>query len=351
MNLYQKLSAAFPTLTFSPESELAPLTTVKLGGPAEVLLSVDHSNDLKAVVQYCLQQKVPLTLLGWGANTLIADRGIRGLVIQNKCREVEIFRQAPTAFTPTQINERLSQLDASGSTFAELDYDESNLERVAISVASGAPLPWLLQHCLQHNLTGLQWFSRIPATLGGAVVNNIHGGTHFLSEYIESVEVITPSGDIETWPSSQLQFGYDTSIFHATTAIITRVSLQLFKGDVARAQLVSQRWAQQKKHQPQRSLGCVFHNLSPQEQERLHLPTSSTGYFIDHILNLKGLQIGGARVSERHAAFIETDATATAHDYLAVIHRICQSAASHKVKLQLEIFCKGFTQTELSDIL
>lgn len=357
-NYLLSLQSEFPSLNFDTNVDLAPFTQVKLGGPAEVLFDTQSIEDLSQVVLFCQQQDIPVTLLGWGANTLIADRGIKGLVIRNRTKGVDLDPKLPAEIIEYQsqvdhsksLDTRFSQVPAS-STYADLEYNESHLPASPLVVDSGAPLPWLIYYTLDHGLTGLQWFARIPATLGGAVVNNIHGGKHFLSELILGVELIDELGQIKVMPADQLKFGYDTSIFHQQNWVITKVYLQLYQGDAKKAKQVVTTWSIQKKHQPQRSLGCIFQNLEVTTQHKLNLPTPSVGYFLDQFLHLKGFKLGKAEISPQHAAFIQSEPGCSSTEYLELIKVCVNQAKQHGVQLQPEIFFKGFTTEELSDII
>lgn len=357
-NYLLSLQSAFPNLKLDTNVDLAPFTQVKLGGPAEVFFETQSIEDFTQVVQFCQKSAIPVTILGWGANTLIADRGIKGLVIRNRTKGVDYEPKLPTAIAQyqSQVNHsqsldiRFSQIPAS-QTYTDLEYNESHLPVSPLVVDSGAPLPWVISTTLEHGLTGLQWFARIPATLGGAVVNNIHGGKHFLSELILGVELVDELGQIQVMPADHLEFGYDASIFHQQKWVITRVYLQLYQGNVVQAKQVVTAWSIQKKHQPQRSLGCIFQNLDTTTQHQLNLPTPSVGYFLDQFLHLKGFKLGQAMISPQHAAFIQSEPGCSSAEYLELIKVCVNQAKQHGVKLQPEIFFKGFTTEELSDII
>ncbi|HPN74609.1 MAG TPA: hypothetical protein PK386_04895, partial [Candidatus Marinimicrobia bacterium] len=106
-------------------------------------------------------------------------------------------------------------------------------------------------------------------------------------------------------------------------------------GNVEQARIVAQEWKSRKSFQPRRSAGCIFKNLSPEAQKQFNLPTSSVGYLIDKVLNLKGLRIGGAVISPKHAAFIENDGTASAKDVYELI-KIIKTKAKETLGLELE---------------
>ena len=369
-SLIENLQSEFPQLEFLPEAVLAPFTAIKIGGPAEVLVTVQKSEDLLALLQHCRAHAIPATMLGWGANTLIADRGLRGLVIRNVTKSLTIHPATGAASDPTATTDSASTTNPAPESptttkiqarhtavttahdFSALDYEESpDTEGVDLTVAGGWPLPSLIATLLAQGITGLQWYARIPATLGGAIVNNIHGGTHFISEVITSVRVLTPDNKIVTLSASDCAFGYDYSRFHTSKEVIIDAQLKLWRGDATRAQATVAEWAKRKSAQPQKSLGCVFQNISSEEQQRAGLPTPSVGYIIDQVLGLKGTRVGGAQISSQHAAFIENVENATAEDYLELTTMI-MTATREKLGITLkpEIFFMGFTENELAPI-
>ena len=233
--------------------------------------------------------------------------------------------------------------------FQDINYEENEAVPVLVEVDSGTALPVLIQQLVQQGITGLQWFTKIPASLGGAVVNNIHGGTHYISEFVESVTVLTAAGTIQTLFADQLEFAYDFSRFHHSEEYILSVRLRLFRGDQRRAQQLITDWSRQKQRQPARSLGCVFQNISAEEQLQHSLPTPSIGYIVDQKLHLAGLRIGDAEISQQHAAFIVNTGAATAVEYLELIKRIHEGVKEKfGISLKPEIFFKGFKPSELA---
>lgn len=356
MSLFEELRQQFPLLPFEQNVALAPFTTVRIGGPAEVFIRIRKSADFVNLTKFCLQNHIPVTVIGWGANTLLADRGLPGLVIKNEASEITVHNSLPEKiYAPENVSARWSADDNQGTKkydFADLDFAESQAEKVWVTLDSGVSLPQAINILLSQGITGLQWYSRIPASVGGAIYNNIHGGTHFISEVIQTVHVITPTGEEKTIPVTELEAGYDFSRFHHSQEIIVAADFLLFKGDVQKARQVANEWAVRKKIQPQNSLGCVFQNISAEDQARLNVPTPSIGYLIEHVLKLQNYRVGDAVVSPSHAAFIENVGSATAADYLAVIRKICTTAQEQlNLKLKPEIFFLGFTKAELEGIV
>lgn len=360
MTYFEKLIQAFPDHTFLSEEALARYTTVGIGGPAEVFTRVQSSATLTKLVQFCFKQSIPVTILGWGANTLIADRGLRGLVIRNEAAEITVHETTPPELSQqisAQAPARWSADDTAGSfkyDLSDLQYEEAEqgAKRVLVTLASGVSLPMAINVLLAKGVTGLQWYARIPATVGGAIYNNIHGGKHFIGELVQSVTVVTRSGVLQQLTADSLEFGYDFSRFHKTDEVIISADFLLYQGEVVQARQIALEWAKRKQLQPQNSLGCIFQNISAEEQERLGVPTPSIGYLIEHKLELQNYRVGDAMVSPKHAAFIENTGSATAAEYLSVIKTIC-TAAEEKLALKLkpEIFFLGFTNQELTGIV
>lgn len=352
MNTYETLQQQFPNLQFHSEFSLAPLTTVKIGGPAEIFCEVKNRDQFIALISFAQKNNIQTTVIGWGANTLIADRGIRGLVIKYATQQISVLSEPAAQENNEQVKARWESSQTENEEhpeFDKLDYSENDKPRVMVEIEAGVPLPFAINSLLQQGVTGLQWFSRIPATIGGAVYNNIHGGTHFMSEYVHSVVVIDKDGNQQTLMNNQLEFDYDYSRFHHSGEFIISVTFNLFKGDVEKAKQVVAGWAMQKRNQPQNSLGCVFQNISEADQQRLQYPTPSVGYIVDKILDKKGFQIGDAKISNKHAAFIENVGHATAADYLAVIKTVLAEIKEKTgLTIKPEIFFKGFTKEEVN---
>lgn len=361
LHLLSQLKSQFPHLEFKEQYSLAQHTTVKIGGPAELYCETKKSEDFVALVSYMRQNNLPLTLLGWGANTLISDEGIRGLVVRNTSQGVSILDQKgnETHSYNQKEQEQIAarwQSDSEKGTFtyefSDLDYDESDAQRVLVQLDSGVSLPFAINILISQGITGLQWYSRIPATVGGAIYNNIHGGTHFISEVIQSVTVIDEIGEVRTIDKIELKAGYDVSRFHQTNETIVSAVFSLYKGDAQKAAYVAREWAIRKSIQPQKSLGCVFQNISNEIKDKLGYPTSSVGYIVEHILHKKGFQIGDAKISEKHAAFIENTGAATAAEYLQVIRTVIQETKDKTgITLKPEIFFLGFAESELVGIV
>ncbi|HEX8923229.1 MAG TPA: hypothetical protein VF828_00665, partial [Patescibacteria group bacterium] len=209
--------------------------------------------------------------------------------------------------------------------FTKLDYDESGKPQVLVAISSGTPLPYAINYLIDQGVTGLQWFAYIPGTVGAAVWYNLHGGNYHFSDYIESVTVLDlTSGQKNVLNRADLTWQYEKSFFQLhPELIILSVVLRLFRGDAALAASVRDAWIAQKvKVQPMNSAGSVFANPSLQDSQKIWGEQKSTGWIIDHELNWKGKQLGGAQISPQHSNFIINTGTATAADYSGLVSLI-----------------------------
>lgn len=268
---------------------LAPYTTVKIGGPADTFIITDTTDEFIEV----LKKNQPLTLLGNGSNVLISDSGIRGTVVKNRASKIEY------------------------------------LPENRIKVDSGVQLPYLISDTINHSLSGLEEFSYIPSTIGGAIFGNIHGvNKNNFDKFIEEIEVFNlETNSLVNFSVDKLNWDYDQSDFQKNPHwVIISAILKLSAGNrVASKQIVAEIIAKKTATQSMNSLGSVFKNP----------PNDSAGRIIDQELNLKGFQLNQVQVSPTHANFIINLGTGTASDYLSLIKKI-QSEAKSKLNINLE---------------
>ena len=150
--VFLELKNNFPNLEIYQNHPLAPYTTVKIGGPADIFIQTKNSDEFLNILKFINNFEIPITILGNGSNVLISDSGIRGIVIKNDSSEMEI------------------------------------IDNNKVKVSSGTQLSSLIEFTLGKNLLGLEEFAYIPSTVGGAIAGNIHGTKGHFSDYIESVE-------------------------------------------------------------------------------------------------------------------------------------------------------------------
>lgn len=285
------------------DEPLAKHTYFKLGGPADYLYEANTLDELVAAVQSAILHKIPYLVIGGGSNILVTDDGFRGLVIKNKSKEIHL-----KGF-------------AGGVEKGKLDLKEAIVE-----ADSGVPANHLIRYTLDQGLSGLEDMLGLPGSVGGAVYNNSHHLGHLFGDHLIEVLVLGLDGKIKKYTQQECKFDYDYSIFHKTKEIVLSASFQMKRGDkdalweIANA-AVKRRATTQPLGAP--SSGCIFKNIPLADAMRIGTPdtTQSVGYLLDKA-GLKGLSVGGAKVSEIHANFIVNDGTATTGDVLALIAEI-----------------------------
>lgn len=331
-------------------------TFLKIGGPADVFFEAKTTEEFKRTIVEARKLEVPVTILGDGSNVLISDKGIRGLVLADRSDNIEILGDRVESINLYKVKnppyrwESDSKRGTFKYEFKDLDYDESDKPRVRVRMDSGVNLPKATDYLLDAEITGLQWYAGIPGTIGGAIFNNIHGGTHFISEVVDSVTVLDLQGEEHTLNIEELGADYDKSRFQDTGEIILDATFLLYKGDIEKAKYVRYEWAKRKSLQPRNAPGCAFHNLTQEQKEKLGLPTTSTGFVVEHLLKMTGFRIGDAAISKDHHNFIVNEGRSTAREYLEVMKTIYKRAKEElKVELVPEIFLLGFEENEIKE--
>ena len=251
-------------------------TTFRIGGPADALALPKTPEEVAEVVHFCHEHAQPYYVLGNGSNLLVSDEGYRGLVLQ-------LYRN----FNDIQVN---------GET---------------ITVQSGAMLAAVARTAYQTGLTGLEFASGIPGTIGGAVVMNAGAYGGEMKNVLKEVTVLTKDGEVLVIPAKALELGYRTSVIPKNGWIVLGAVLQLKKGDqeqiLARMEeLKEQRITKQPLDLP--SAGSTFKRPE--------------GYFAGKLImdaGLRGFTVGGAQVSEKHCGFVVNRGNATAADVWELI--------------------------------
>ena len=252
------------------EVPLGPMTTLRVGGPADRLAEPRTRTELHAVLEVARAAGLPWMVIGNGSDIVVADAGVRGLVIRNRARAMVIDGSSLTA-------------DA------------------------GAPMAMLVKRATASGLTGIEWGIAVPGTLGGAVWANAgaHGGE--MRDRVATVETWAPdSGALATFLPADCAFGYRESRFKHDPLVIVGATLDLAPDEPAAvAARVAAFQAQRAATQPlaEQNAGSVFRNPADDHAGRL---IEAAG--------LKGRRVGTASVSTRHANFIVTDRDGQAAD-------------------------------------
>ena len=251
-------------------------TTFRIGGPADALALPKTPEEVAEVVRFCHEHAQPYYVLGNGSNLLVSDEGYRGIVLQ-------LYRN----FNDIQVNGEM------------------------ITVQSGAMLAAVARTAYQNGLTGLEFASGIPGTIGGAVVMNAGAYGGEMKHVLREVTVLTKEGEVLAIPAKDLELGYRTSVIPKNGWIVLGAVLQLKKGDpeqiLARMEeLKEQRITKQPLDLP--SAGSTFKRPE--------------GYFAGKLImdaGLRGFTVGGAQVSEKHCGFVVNRGNATAADVWELI--------------------------------
>lgn len=267
-------------------------TTFRVGGPADVFLQPKDAAEVKDALAILRKYHVPTLVIGNGSNLLVRDKGIRGAVLQIYARMAEI-----------------------------------TIEGDILTAQGGALLSSVAAKAADASLTGLEFASGIPGTMGGAVVMNAGAYGGEMKDVLLSVDVLTKDLEMQTIPAEELELGYRHSIIPVAGYIVLGAKLRLQKGEEAAirsrmAELAEQRREKQPLQYP--SAGSTFKR--------------PTGYFAGKLIQdagLKGKTIGGAQVSEKHSGFLINIGDATAQDVLDLI-AFCQKEVKAQFGVTLE---------------
>ena len=289
---------------------LAPLTTMKVGGPADYFATVHTTDQLLKLVRWAHSVALPYFMLGGGSNSLISDAGIRGLVIENRCRQVRVD-EAPCCQFPRD-------------------------DRPYLMAESGAAMAGAARVSVRAGLSGLEWAVSVPGTIGGAVVGNAgaHGGE--VKDNLEDALLLDERGDIQEYTVNDFGYSYRDStikrlqpLVAGFKPVILSVNFRLVRGESAVIGQRAERFLQHRRQtQPvEPSLGSTFVNP----------PGDYAGRLIE-AAELKGARVGGVEVSRLHANFIINPGgvgKATARDVIQLIEQI-QVVVAERCGIHLE---------------
>ena len=288
---------------------VARYTTARIGGPADVLVEAASARELKSLVVAARKWQLPITILGGGANVLVADAGIRGLVIINKAKRIE-FRENAQAWCE-----------------------------------SGTVLPTLARECVARGLAGLEWAVGVPGTVGGAVVGNAGAHGRDVAADLLSATLLNEANKVVEWPKEELQFTYRSSrikrearsklldagskscAMRATLHVVLAATFQLTPADPSELAKKADEFNDDRRRTqpPGASMGSMFKNP----------PGEAAGRLIDRC-GLKGTRVGDAEISTVHANFFVNHGQAKASDVKALID-LAQQQVKEKFGIELEL--------------
>ena len=254
-------------------------TTFRVGGPARALVEPGSAEDVKSVVEFCKSEQIPYYIVGNGSNLLVSDQGYEGVIIQ-------IYKQ----MNRVEITEN------------------------EIHAQAGALLSMIANRAMEAELTGFEFAAGIPGTLGGACVMNAGAYGGEMKEVLETVTVLTRDGDVKTLTKDELELGYRTSVIAKKDYIVLSAVIRLENG---------------KKEE----IKAVMDDLKEKRitKQPLEYPSAGStfkrpeGYFAGKLIQdagLRGFQVGGAQVSEKHCGFVVNKDQATAADVMNLMNQV-----------------------------
>lgn len=274
-------------------------TTFRIGGEAACFVRISSPEQLKKLIYYFKQVELPCFILGNGSNLLVSDEGYEGVVLQ--------------------IGDRLGRMEVKGTR---------------IEVQAGALLSGTARCAMEHGLTGLEFASGIPGTVGGGIVMNAGAYGGELKQVVREVTVLSPDGEILTLEGKDMEFGYRTSVIRNRRFTVLQAVLELSCGDKKEIQAAMEELAKRRR-----------------EKQPLEYPSAGStfkrpeGYFAGKLImdaGLRGYSVGGARVSEKHCGFVVNDGNATARDVAEVIKDVQERVKNRfGVSLEREIIYLG----------
>lgn len=291
---------------------LKPYTSFKIGGPARFFCDAKSSLEIAESLEFARGKKLPVFLLGLGANILMSDDGFPGLVIR-------------------QQNDKISVKD--------------NI----IEAEAGITIEKLIEKSLSENLIGVEDFSGIPSSLGGALYINLHYFDAFMGPLVRSALILNKE-TLETEKVEPEWFGYgydDSKLKKDKRYVLLEAELELKKvSEYQKYEAIGKSKeiirTRKYKYPSEPSVGSVFQNLSLEEQKQKGLPTRAVAYLID-LCGLKGKRVGDAMLSHRHANMIINTGNAKASEVLELAEIIKQNVKDRfGVELRFEMELVGF---------
>lgn len=295
MNIYEELCKIVSEDQILKDEPMDKHTTFRAGGKADYLVMPSNEEQVRELVLLLKKENVPYYVMGNGSNLLVRDQGFKGVIIQ--------------------IARKMNQIRVEGET---------------IYAQAGALLSKIAAQALGEGLTGFEFASGIPGTLGGAVMMNAGAYGGEMKQVIVNACVLTSAGEIAVIPADLMELGYRTSVFAKNQDIVLSAQLKLEYGNEAvireyMDELKKQRVSKQPLEYP--SAGSTFKRPE--------------GYFAGKLIQdagLRGFQVGGAQVSEKHCGFVINKDHATATDILSLMEQVSDKVETKfGVRLEPEV--------------
>lgn len=309
--LAASLREAFGADRVKERIALAPMTTFRVGGPADLFIETRTSEEIVTALRLAASHHVAVAILGGGSNVLVSDAGTRGLVVRPRGGEARC-------------------VSGGSSTLVRAD--------AALTING------LVRWTINHGLAALEAWAGTPGTVGGAVFGNAHFSGRNIGELITSLQLVSRAGDVRTVAADAMAFGYDRSRLQQTGEVLLTADFQVGRGEPAALRAAAREsLAFRKRTQPldTPSAGCIFQNPQPGIDAVPEGIPWSAGALVDRA-GMKGVAVGGARVSTIHGNFIVNEGAATATEIRQLIEQ-CKRAVRDRfgVTLREEIVYLG----------
>ncbi|HZM22359.1 MAG TPA: UDP-N-acetylmuramate dehydrogenase [Anaerolineales bacterium] len=273
---------------------LAPYTSARIGGPADIFVTADSAAELASIVKLLWKQELPFTILGGGSNVLVSDRGIRGAVVLNRAKAVRFH-----------IGDQPS-----------------------VTVESGVIFSNLANRCASKGFGGIEWAATVPGTIGGAVYGNAGAFGGDMAGNLMCADLLIESGR-EKYTVEKMDYGYRTSVLKRgeVKAIVLAVELSLKNSTKEEATVNIQQFGAHRKatQPPGASMGSMFKN-----------PNGDYAGRLIEAAGLKGTRIGNAEISPLHGNFFVNHGATKAEDIRALIELV-QKIVKEKSGMELEL--------------
>ena len=273
---------------------LAPYTSARIGGSANIFITADTAAELARIVKLLWKQELPFTLLGGGSNVLVSDKGVRGVVVMNRAKAVKFHAG----------------------------------DQPTVTVESGVVFSNLANRCASKGFATLEWAATVPGTIGGAVYGNAGAFGGDMTDNLISAELLTENGK-ETFTVEQIGYGYRTSILKRgeLKAIVLSAQFALKNSTKEEVTVKIQQFSAHRKatQPPGASMGSMFKN-----------PVGDYAGKLIEAAGLKGTRIGNAEISPLHGNFFINHANTKAEDIRALI-QLVQKTVKEKQGVELEL--------------
>lgn len=279
---------------------LAPYTSARIGGPADILITAESADELARIIKLLRKHQIDYLMLGGGSNVLVSDRGVRGVVVLNRAKGVRFH----------------------------------NGDQPSVTVESGVIFSNLANRCASKGLAGLEWAATVPGTIGGAVYGNAGAFGGDMAGNLIWAELLTEH-DREKFSTEQLGYGYRTSILKRgeLEAVVLAAELRLRNATKEEVTANIEQFSAHRKttQPPGASMGSMFKN-----------PNGDYAGRLIEAAGLKGVRIGNAEISPLHGNFFINHGTTRAEDIRALIELVIKTVQDRQgVELELEIELVG----------